>query len=149
MIAPTRLNMERIDLDNHMHRATCQEVMGSVIACADGFSRSLERAASLRGATACQSLDTGASSLVMPVITRFFGVVIAMYHREHGMPHFHARYGEFGISVDIETAAVRGTCSPTVQRLVLEWAAQHKAELLENWRLAKAGLPLNRIKPLE
>lgn len=85
----------------------------------------------------------------MPVIARFFGIVIAMYYREHGAPHFHARYGEYGISVDIETGTIRGSCPPTVQRLVLEWAAIHKAELLENWRLAKSGLPLNRIKPLE
>jgi Domain of unknown function (DUF4160) len=85
----------------------------------------------------------------MPVISRFFGIVIAMYHREHGSPHFHARYGEHGISVDIETATIRGSCPAAMERLVLEWMDLHKAELLENWRLAKAGLPLNRVNPLE
>lgn len=28
----------------------------------------------------------------MPVISRFFGVVIYMYWRDHVPPHFHARY---------------------------------------------------------
>jgi hypothetical protein len=30
----------------------------------------------------------------MPVITRFYGIVIRMYFREHGVPHFHAVYGD-------------------------------------------------------
>ena len=31
----------------------------------------------------------------MSEISRFFGIIIAMYWREHGIPHFHAKYGEF------------------------------------------------------
>jgi hypothetical protein len=33
----------------------------------------------------------------MPVIARFYGIVIKMYfsQSEHGVPHFHAVYGEF------------------------------------------------------
>jgi hypothetical protein len=30
----------------------------------------------------------------MPEISRFFGIVITMYHEDHAPPHFHARYGE-------------------------------------------------------
>jgi hypothetical protein len=33
--------------------------------------------------------------------------------------------------------------------LVVEWAEAHRDELLENWRLAEAHRPLNRIEPLE
>ncbi len=29
----------------------------------------------------------------MPEVSRFLGIVIAMYHKEHGIPHFHAKYG--------------------------------------------------------
>ena len=29
----------------------------------------------------------------MPEICRFYGIVIRMYFREHGPPHFHAEYG--------------------------------------------------------
>ncbi|MBI4446676.1 MAG: DUF4160 domain-containing protein [Acidobacteria bacterium] len=28
----------------------------------------------------------------MPVVSVFFGIVIRMFHREHGVPHFHAEY---------------------------------------------------------
>jgi hypothetical protein len=31
----------------------------------------------------------------MPVIARFYGIVVRMYFREHGVPHFHAIYGEY------------------------------------------------------
>ena len=34
----------------------------------------------------------------MPEISRFFGIVIAMYYKEHGVPHFHAKYsGQTGV----------------------------------------------------
>lgn len=38
----------------------------------------------------------------MSEISRFFGIVISMYYREHFPPHFHARYGEYkaGIKID-------------------------------------------------
>jgi hypothetical protein len=29
----------------------------------------------------------------MPEISRFLGIVIAMYFKDHGPPHFHAEYG--------------------------------------------------------
>ncbi|HJS19903.1 MAG TPA: DUF4160 domain-containing protein [Anaerolineales bacterium] len=41
----------------------------------------------------------------MPVIARFYGIVIKMYfsQSEHGVPHFHAVYGEFNGVFAIET----------------------------------------------
>ncbi len=30
----------------------------------------------------------------MPIIARCYGILIKMYFREHGVPHFHAIYGE-------------------------------------------------------
>jgi hypothetical protein len=33
--------------------------------------------------------------------------------------------------------------------MVMEWAAQHREELAENWERARQELPLNRIAPLE
>ena len=29
----------------------------------------------------------------MPEISRFFGIIIAMFFDDHNPPHFHARYG--------------------------------------------------------
>jgi hypothetical protein len=29
----------------------------------------------------------------MPEISRFLGIIISMYFKEHAPPHFHAKYG--------------------------------------------------------
>lgn len=39
----------------------------------------------------------------MPIIARFYGILIKMYFKEHGVPHFHAIYGEFNGVYNIET----------------------------------------------
>jgi hypothetical protein len=85
----------------------------------------------------------------MPEISRFLGIVIGMFYGEHGVPHFHAVYGEREVSVEIGSGVARGEFPPRALRLVLEWAELHKAELLENWELARQGQPLKRIAPLE
>ena len=85
----------------------------------------------------------------MPEISRFLGIVIAMFYKEHGLPHFHAAYGEYNASIDIETGLVRGELPERALKLVLEWNALHKVELLEDWARARAGQPLDRIEPLE
>ena len=85
----------------------------------------------------------------MPEISRFLGIVIGMFYSEHGAPHFHAAYGEHEASIEIVDRTVHGTLPPRALRLVLEWAELHRAELLENWELARTGQPLRRIAPLE
>ena len=85
----------------------------------------------------------------MPELCRFLGIVIGMFYREHGVPHIHAVYGEFEISVEVETSKIHGHFPPRALKLVLEWMSLHTAELLENWQLAKQGQPLRRIAPLE
>lgn len=85
----------------------------------------------------------------MPEISRFFGIVIAMYHNEHEPPHFHARYAGQVIVVRISDGEVEGYLAPRARTLVLEWWRMHRDALAENWRLAREGMPLNRIEPLE
>ena len=72
----------------------------------------------------------------MPVIARFFGMVIKMYfsQREHGVPHFHTIYGEYNAVFDIETLEMlEGDLPVRGQQLVTEWAAQYQQELLRMW----------------
>jgi hypothetical protein len=85
----------------------------------------------------------------MPEISRFLGIVIGMFYREHGRAHFHAVYGEHEASIEIDPIVIHGYLPPNALSLVLEWAGLHRAELLENWQLARQGQPLNRIAPLE
>lgn len=86
----------------------------------------------------------------MPALSVFFGIVITMYWREHNPPHFHASYGETEALVSIETLEVlRGSLPRRALAMVLEWAAEHRAELMENWRLCQAFTPPQPIAPLE
>jgi len=86
----------------------------------------------------------------MPRVSQFFGVTISMYYNDHSPPHFHARYGSQKALVDIDTLTVlEGRLPPRVLGLVAEWAALHRAELRENWELARGESPLRRIAPLE
>jgi hypothetical protein len=85
----------------------------------------------------------------VPEISRFLGIVIGMFYREHGVPHIHAVYGEDKVSVEVETRAVHGHFPPRALKLILEWMDLHTGELLENWELAKERQPLKRIAPLE
>jgi len=85
----------------------------------------------------------------MPEISRFLGIVIAIYYKEHGPAHFHAKYGEqtgaFSIS---ELKLIDGRLPKRIISLVLEWAFEHREELMDNWRLAEARMPLRKIEPL-
>jgi hypothetical protein len=85
----------------------------------------------------------------MPEISRFLGIAIGMYYDDHGVPHFHAVYGEHHVSVEVDSGTVHGTFPPRALRHVLEWTALHRTELLANWQRARAGKPLVRIAPLE
>ena len=86
----------------------------------------------------------------VPEVSRFFGMVIAMYYNDHTPPHFHVRYGMQKAVVGIDPLALlAGRLSPKTLGLVLEWAALHQAELMANWELARQQAPLNRIDPLE
>ena len=63
----------------------------------------------------------------MPTISAFCGISIQMFWQEHAPPHFHALYGE----------------------LVLEWAAMHRNELAEDWKLCEIRQSPHKIPPLE
>ena len=85
----------------------------------------------------------------MPVVSRFLGIEILMYYADHPPPHFHAEYGEFEITVEIESQIVAGRFPPRALKSVLEWADLHKDELLKNWQHAERNEALSKIQPLE
>ncbi|ADE13446.1 conserved hypothetical protein [Nitrosococcus halophilus Nc 4] len=85
----------------------------------------------------------------MPEISRFLGIVIYMYYRDHAPPHFHAEYGDYEITVEIERGVVTGKFPRRALSAVLEWYLEYKDELLENWRRAEKRQPLQKIEPLE
>lgn len=85
----------------------------------------------------------------MPEISRFLGIVIYIFSDEHNPPHFHAKYGEFTISVEIESGITKGNFPKKALNAVRKWLKINQKELLEDWKLAAKGEPLKKIKPLE
>ena len=86
----------------------------------------------------------------MPEISRFFGIIIAMYYNDHHPPHFHAKYGDNRASFTISDLKIlEGNLPKRAVSLVLEWAFEHRQELLENWKRVEQREGLSMIDPLD
>ena len=71
-----------------------------------------------------------------------------MNYNDHPPSHFHARYQEQEVLVEIETGIVQGEMSRQALRLIFEWSGKYQQELLKNWELARERKPLVPIPPL-
>ena len=72
----------------------------------------------------------------MPVLSRFYGIVIRMYflQKEHNPPHIHAIYGDDMAAIMIADGKVlEGALPSKALQLVREWISLHKEELLAIW----------------
>lgn len=86
----------------------------------------------------------------MPEISRFFGIIIAMYAKDHTPPHFHAKYGEYHAYFAIDSGnLLEGDMPRRAIRLIQDWAEIHKQELIENWNESLLDNPnIKSIEPL-
>ena len=71
-----------------------------------------------------------------------------MNYNDHDPPHFHARYQDQEVTVEIGTGIVRGDMSRRALRMVFEWSERYHEELSRNWELARGRKPLEKIPPL-
>lgn len=86
----------------------------------------------------------------MPCISRFLGITIFMYYKDHNPPHFHAKYNGREVQISIDGLAVlEGELSRRAMTHVLDWAELHQDELMENWHRAAVAQALQPIAPLE
>jgi len=85
----------------------------------------------------------------MPELSRFSGIVIKVFYRDHPPPHFHAYSGSHAIKFRLAGGIVEGRLPRPALRLVRKWYDHHRMELERNWRLAQQGLPLRPIPPLD
>lgn len=86
----------------------------------------------------------------MPEISRFFGIIIRMYFDEHLPPHFHAVYGKHEAQVGIDPIKVlEGKLPHRAVSMVVEWAALHQRELINDWEWLRTDQPVVKINPLE
>ena len=87
---------------------------------------------------------------MMPEVSRFYGIVIRINFREHNPPHFHARYAEAEAAINIrDLTLTEGSLPRRARGLVLEWAAEHRDELLKAWERAQHGEAPGKIAPLD
>jgi hypothetical protein len=85
----------------------------------------------------------------VPEICRFYGIVIKMFWDDHEPPHFHAEYAGDSAVMDIATLAViNGHLPGRALGLVVEWATDHRDELLALWADARECQPLKKLDPL-
>ena len=89
----------------------------------------------------------------MPKISRFYGIIIAMYlevGNKHHLPHSHATYQQWRAAFSIKHIEISGGYFPKKQkRLVEAWAEIHQDELQQAWAKLQNGHPADRIAPLE
>lgn len=85
----------------------------------------------------------------MPEISRFLGIIIRMYAKDHNPPHFHVTYNECEAVFSIEQLEIlEGKLPPRVCGIVLEWALMHQKELMFNWEELRQEKTAKKIQPL-
>lgn len=86
----------------------------------------------------------------MPEISRFYGIIIRMFYNDHNPPHFHVIYQDNEALVDIITLEIlEGKLPKRAKSLAIEWAIEHRNELINNWQKASDREPLDKIEPLD
>ena len=88
----------------------------------------------------------------MPIISRFYGVIIKMFYNEgnHHLPHFHAEYGgEKAVFLIDPSKRFKGKLKKRAEAMILEWAELHREKLIDNYENARQKKPLNKIRPLD
>lgn len=84
----------------------------------------------------------------MPVLSRFYGIVIRMYFQqsEHNPPHIHALYGDDMAAIEIKTGEIiEGELPPKALNMVREWIALHEKDLLQIWETQE----FSKLEPLK
>ena len=84
----------------------------------------------------------------MPVLSRFYGIIIRMYflQSEHNPPHIHAIYNEDVAAIDFMTGEViEGFLPQKAMNMVQEWIAINREELKTIWDTQE----FKKLPPLE
>lgn len=84
----------------------------------------------------------------MPVIARFYGMVVKMYllGKEHNPPHVHILYGEYNGVIDLLTLSIiEGDLPSKATAMAIEWVGKHQEELMTMWTTQQ----FKKLPPLE
>jgi Domain of unknown function (DUF4160) len=82
----------------------------------------------------------------VPTVAAFDGIKIMFYNDEHPPPHFHAKYAEHEVMIEIETLSpIHGALPLPQQRSVIDWASGRRDALRAAWFSCGGGMPPGRI----
>ena len=84
----------------------------------------------------------------MPILSRFYGIVIKMYflQSEHKPPHIHAIYNDDVAAIDYMTGEVlEGFLPPKALQMVRDWIELNREELQQIWETQE----FKKLPPLE
>jgi Domain of unknown function (DUF4160) len=84
----------------------------------------------------------------VPTISRFYGITILMYAKDHPPPHFHARYAEHQAKFGVDGRLLSGSLPRRARQLVQTWAGLHREELEQCWNRASERKDPGTIEPL-
>ncbi len=87
--------------------------------------------------------------IAMPVLSKFYGIVIGMLYEPRHSAHVRAFYEGQEMVIGLQPVRlIRGDAPARARSMVLEWASRYRRELLNDWqRCATAQAPLS-IPPL-
>ena len=85
----------------------------------------------------------------MPEISRFFGIYLYLYWKDHNPPHIHFSYAGYECSISVTDRIIDGKAPARVVAMVNKWLDLHEQEVLECWKRAQRGEPIGRIEPLK
>ena len=84
----------------------------------------------------------------MPILSRFYGIVIKMYflQSEHNPPHIHAMYNEDVAAINYMTGEViEGFLPPKALKMVKEWIEINRDDIQKIWETQE----FRSLPPLE
>jgi hypothetical protein len=89
----------------------------------------------------------------MPVISMFYGVIVALYFFDtgrHKRPHIHVKYqGDEAVVAIPDGEILEGAIQTSRMKLVQAWIEIHRDELMADWELAVNGQEVFKIEPLK
>lgn len=70
-------------------------------------------------------------------------IAFRVYGNDHRPAHFHVVAPDFKAMVEIDTLSlIRGTIPARDRRAVMDWAEQHRAEIIAAWNLLNPDLAI-------
>lgn len=75
----------------------------------------------------------------MSELSRFYGLIVRMFHNDHEPAHFHVVHGEHAAAFFLDGTYRDGEMPAPERRRIRRWARMHRAELEAAWDTIQQG----------